>query len=86
MCIVQSCLMSFLALLLEYGAPEEDELKEQKPFALKDELLSEWLHLDMNLCYKFISGPQTHLNLSLKCLSEAHSLSFSLLFLISHHI
>ncbi|XP_052425743.1 tubulin-specific chaperone E isoform X1 [Carassius gibelio] len=30
----------FLALLQKYGAPEEGELKEQKPFALKNQLLT----------------------------------------------
>uniref|UniRef100_A0A673MIG0 Tubulin-specific chaperone E n=1 Tax=Sinocyclocheilus rhinocerous TaxID=307959 RepID=A0A673MIG0_9TELE len=30
----------FLALLQKYGAPDEGELKEQKPFALKNQLLS----------------------------------------------
>uniref|UniRef100_A0AAR2KNK8 Tubulin-specific chaperone E n=1 Tax=Pygocentrus nattereri TaxID=42514 RepID=A0AAR2KNK8_PYGNA len=28
----------YLTLIQKYGAPEEDELKEQKPFALKDQL------------------------------------------------
>ncbi|XP_066503868.1 tubulin-specific chaperone E [Hoplias malabaricus] len=30
----------YLALIQKYGAPEEDELKEEKPFALKDQLLT----------------------------------------------
>uniref|UniRef100_A0A4W4DT25 Tubulin-specific chaperone E n=1 Tax=Electrophorus electricus TaxID=8005 RepID=A0A4W4DT25_ELEEL len=30
----------YLALIQKYGAPEEDELKEQKPFALKNQLLT----------------------------------------------
>ncbi|KAG9266994.1 tubulin-specific chaperone E [Astyanax mexicanus] len=30
----------YLTLIQKYGAPEEDELKEQKPFALKDQLLT----------------------------------------------
>ncbi|XP_062869261.1 tubulin-specific chaperone E isoform X2 [Trichomycterus rosablanca] len=30
----------YLTLIQKYGAPEEDELKEEKPFALKDQLLT----------------------------------------------
>ncbi|MCJ8737494.1 hypothetical protein PDJAM_G00024680 [Pangasius djambal] len=30
----------YLTLIQKYGAPEEEELKEQKPFALKDQLLT----------------------------------------------
>ncbi|KAI5616619.1 tubulin-specific chaperone E [Silurus asotus] len=30
----------YLMLIQKYGAPEEEELKEQKPFALKDQLLT----------------------------------------------
>ncbi|XP_076880936.1 tubulin-specific chaperone E [Brachyhypopomus gauderio] len=30
----------YVALIQKYGAPDEDELKEQKPFALKDQLLT----------------------------------------------
>lgn len=41
-----------LFVCLEYGAPEEDELKEEKPFALKDQLLSESsIHFSLSLLY-----------------------------------
>lgn len=39
-CICDSWLSNTVTRFSEYGAPEEAELKEQKPFALKDQLLS----------------------------------------------